>query len=366
MAVMSEDERWMQAALEMGARARRISPPNPSVGAVIVRDGRLIGAGHTQAVGGPHAEVMALRDAASHGESVAGATIYVTLEPCSHYGHTPPCAKALIEHGLARVVVAVLDPNPLVSGRGIRMLEAAGIVVTTGVCSEEASWLNRGFLKRMSTGLPWVRLKVAATLDGRTALSDGRSMWITGEQARADNQIWRAEAGAVLTGIGTIKSDNPQLNVRLADQHRQPLRVLVDKRCETPLTARVLEGGGVLIFAAADPEGRAEALRARGAEVVMLPDATGEHVDLMGLLHALAAREVNEVHLEAGSTLNGAFLLAGLVDEILLYTAPCFFGAGKSIAALPEPATPAEAERWKIWQTKLIGNDMRTILLRRK
>ena len=361
-----QDTEWMQRALSLAERARRLSPPNPSVGAMIVRDGRVLGEGFTQEVGGPHAEVMALRDAAARGENVEGATIYVTLEPCSHYGRTPPCAKTLIEHKMGRVVAAITDPNPAVAGRGLNMLKEAGIEVTLGVCASEAWYMNAGFLTRMSTGLPWVRLKVAATLDGRTALDDGRSAWITGEMAREDNQYWRGKAGAVVTGIGTVLADDPRMNVRLNDQKRFPLKVVLDTHLKCPTQARLFEDGQTLVVAAHDPENRAGALRARGAEVIFLPDETQQGVDLGKMLTLLAERSVNEVHLEAGAMLNGAFLEAGLVDEILLYTAPCLFGSGKPIATILEPETPGSALRWHLWEHKSVGNDLRTILLRRK
>ncbi len=360
------DQHWMRLALAEAARARPLSPPNPSVGAVIVRDGQLIGRGYTQQVGGPHAEVMALRDAKARGEPVEGATIYVTLEPCSHYGRTPPCAKALIEHKLARVVIAVMDPNPMVAGRGARMLREAGIEVVTGVCEDEAWHMNAGFLTRMRTGLPWVRLKVAATLDGRTALEDGRSMWITGEAAREDNQHLRAAAGAIVTGIGTVLADNPRMNVRLPGQKRFPLKVVVDSYLETPAGAALFDDGQTLIAAAADPDGRRAVLEAKGAEVIMPGADAAGHVDLGALLRELGRREVNEVHLEAGARLNGAFLEADLVDEIVIYTAPCFFGSGMPIAQIPAPAAPGEAPRWKILENSLVGEDMRTVLIRRK
>ncbi len=365
------DVRYMRLALEEAKKAWRLSPPNPSVGAVIVKDGEVIGLGHTQQTGGPHAEIMALRDAAEKGASVEGATIYVTLEPCSHYGRTPPCAKALIEHRLGRVVAALKDPNPLVAGRGLRMLAEAGIEVECGVCEAEAREVNVSFLTRMTRGTPWVRVKSAVTLDGRTALPDGRSQWITGAQAREDGHFWRGRAGAVLTGIGTVLADNPQLNVRLPDQVRQPMRVVVDARLETPPDAAIIAspGGRTLIAAAAEsgssPASRAEALRQAGAEVVRLPqaDAPGR-VDLKRLLLELASREVNEVHVEAGPRLSGAFIASGLADELLIYVAPCLFGAGLPPAVIPEPASPGEALRWRIADLARTGGDIRIICRR--
>lgn len=361
-----EDERWMRRALKNAEKAWRLSPPNPSVGAVIVRGGEVLGEGFTQQTGGPHAEVMALRDAAARGNDVRGAVIYVTLEPCSHYGRTPPCAKALIEHGLGRVVAAVLDPNPAVAGRGLRMIAEAGIPVTCGVLEHEARLANAGFLKRMTKGTPWVRLKVAATLDGRTALPDGRSFWITGEAARRDGQFWRARSGAVVTGIGTVLADDPQMTVRLSDQVRFPIRVVVDAKMETPVAAKILAGGGTVIVAAEDNPERRAALEAAGAEVIVLPDAAHpERVDLGKMLLLLGERAVNDVHLEAGAGLNGAFLAADLVDEIVLYTAPCFFGSGRPIASLPLPDSPGAAQRWQIDDTAKFDDDLRLILRRK-
>ena len=359
------DQRWMRRALALAEKARRIAPPNPAVGAVIVKDGEILGEGFTQETGGPHAEVMALRDAKAHGRDVRGATIYVTLEPCSHWGRTPPCALAIVEHRLGRVVAAVKDPNPLVAGRGLRMIEEAGIAVRAGVLEEEAWLANAGFLTRMTTGRPWVRMKCASTLDGRTALPDGRSFWITGEAARADGQYWRAVSGAVVTGIGTVLADDPQMTVRLPDQVRHPLRVVVDPRLETPATAKILQGGGTILVAAAESPRRAE-LEALGAEIWVLPDeADPSHVELGKMLDRLAARNVNEIHLEAGAGLNASFLNHRLVDEIVLYQAPCFFGTGLPIANLPNPDSPGSAERWTIGEVKKIGEDLRLILRRK-
>lgn len=366
------DEHFMALAIEEAKHAWRLSPPNPSVGAVIVRDGRIIARGFTQQAGGPHAEIMALRDAAAHGESVEGATVYVTLEPCSHYGRTPPCAKALIEARVGRVVAAVGDPNPQVHGRGLRMLEAAGIETRLGVLSEAARDVNVGFFSRMTRHRPWVRMKAAMTLDGRTAMSDGRSKWITGEAARMDGQYWRGRAGALLTGIGTVLADDPQMNVRLADQVRQPLRVVVDPFFKTPLDAKIIRStGGATVIAglrtqSTDVLQRQEALRAAGAEVLELPASADNNrrIDLDALLIELAAREVNEVHLEAGAGLNGAFLDADLVDELLIYEAPCFFGEGMGPALITPPASPGDARRWRIRSLSQVGEDFR-ILCRR-
>lgn len=362
------DGAWMDLALCEARKALSVSPPNPSVGAVIVRDGRLIGAGHTQRTGGPHAEVMALRSAFERGESVEGATVYVTLEPCSHYGRTPPCALALVGARVARVVSAVGDPNPKVHGRGLRMLEEAGIETRSGVREAEATEVNRSFLTRMTRGTPWVRVKTAVTLDGRTALPDGRSQWITGPDARADVQLWRARSGAVVTGVGTVIADDPQMNVRLPGQERQPLRVVVDPRLETPPSAKLFSspGGRVVLVAAADNPERRAALEAAGAEVEVIPNAERPgRVDLAALMRRLAEREVNEVHVEAGPRLSGAFLDAGIADEMLFYIAPCLFGAGLAPADVALPASPGEAPRWRVADLARAGADVR-ILLRRQ
>lgn len=326
------DDALMEEALALAKRAIGLSDPNPRVGCVIVSGGQLIGRGHTQAMGGPHAEAMALQEAVQRGANVRGATAYVTLEPCSHHGQTPPCCDALIAAGLARVVVAVQDPNPLVVGQGIARLRAAGIVVDLGLMADEAREINIGFFSRMLCGRPWVRVKAAVSVDGRSALSNGASQWITGEAARADGHAWRKRAGALLTGVGTVLADNPRLDVRLVATQRQPLRVIVDSGLATPLDARVLEApGDALIYAAAPGASTVSALRARGIELVLMPDSTGK-VDLKAVLHDLAARGVNELHVEAGPRLNGALASAALVDEWLVYMAPRLLGIGKDLA----------------------------------
>lgn len=369
MTFSESDQAHMRRALELAHEARPISPPNPSVGCVIVgRDGEVIGEGFTQEAGGPHAEVCAMRNARARGCDLEGATVYVTLEPCSHYGRTPPCALALVEAKVARVVAALKDPNPLVAGRGLGMLEAAGIKTECGLL-EEAAWSeNAGFLTRMTRGTPWVRMKVAATLDGRTAFPDGRSQWITGPGAREDGQKSRSFAGAVLTGIGTVLSDDPQMNVRLPGVVRQPLRVVVDSKLRTPVDAKVITspGGEVWVVGAVENAQRRAALEALGVRVLMLPDA--EHpgrVDLHALMRALGEAFVNEVHVEAGATLNGALLEADLVDEILLYQAPCLFGDGRPVAETALPGAPGAARRWRtVSADVLAGGDIRIICRR--
>lgn len=341
------DHRQGSRALELAARALCLSNPNPRVGCVIWNaDGQVIGEGHTQRAGGPHAEVMALRDAQSRGVSTVGATAFVTLEPCSHHGRTPPCCDALVAADLARVVVACTDPNPLVAGRGIERLRAAGIAVDIlpgeDPLARAARELNIGFLSRMVRGQPWVRMKMAASLDGTTALNNGVSQWITGEAARADGHAWRARACAVLTGIGTVLEDDPMLDVRLVDTPRQPHLVVVDSRLETPPGARLFQPPAhglarqVLVYHALDEataRERGAALVAKGATLVALPGPGGK-VDLAALLRDLAAREVNELHLEAGHKLNGSFLRERLVDECLLYLAPRLLGTGQGLSNL--------------------------------
>ena len=352
----------MQDALSLAADAIGLSDPNPRVGCVITAaDGRVVGRGSTQEAGGPHAEVMALRDAAARGEDVRGATVHVSLEPCAHHGRTPPCCDALVAAGVGRVVVAVEDPNPLVGGQGAARLRAAGIAVETGVLADAARELNIGFFSRMQRGRPWVRLKAAVSLDGRTALENGVSQWITGPAARADGHAFRKRAGAVLTGFGTVREDDPRLDVRLVATARQPLRVIVDSRLETPATARILEPPGtVLVYAAIDDPAREAVLTARGAEIARLP---GPHakVDLAGLLADLGRRGVNELHVEAGPKLNGSFVREGLVDEFLVYVAPKLLGVGRDLAAFGPLATMAGAIALRFVDVTPIGPDLRIV-----
>ena len=353
----------MQEALDLATLAIGVSEPNPRVGCLIVGpDGRVIGRGHTQQAGGPHAEVMALRDAAARGERVEGATAYVSLEPCSHHGRTPPCSEALVAARLARVVIAVEDPNPLVAGQGAARLRAAGIAVETGLCAERARELNIGFFSRMRRGKPWVRLKAAMSLDGRTALADGTSQWITGEAARTDGHAWRRRAGAVLTGVGTVLEDDPRLDVRHVPTACQPLRVIVDSRLDMPLDARILQPpGAVLVYAAEPREERLRAFEAAGIAVARLPSATGK-VDLSAMLTDLArGREINELHVEAGHKLNGSFVREGLVDEWLLYVAPRLIGAGRELAVLGPLATLDEAIALRYTDIARIGDDVRIL-----
>jgi len=324
----------MHEALALAHAAIGLSEPNPRVGCVITAaDGRVLGRGHTQQAGGPHAEVVALQDLQQRGGTAAGAIVHVTLEPCAHHGRTPPCCDALIAAGVARVVMAIEDPNPLVAGQGAARLRAAGIAVEPGPLAVEARELNIGFFSRMQRGRPWVRLKAAVSLDGRTALNNGASQWITSTEARTDGHAWRKRAGAVLTGVGTVLDDDPRLDVRLVDTARQPLRVIVDSRLETPAAARILDAPGrVLIYAAAPDQARAAALRERGAEIAVCAGAHAK-VDLAAMLADLAARGINELHVEAGHKLNGSFVREGLVDEFLIYMAPKLLGVGRELAA---------------------------------
>ena len=353
----------MREALALAERAIGVSDPNPRVGCVVVRDRTVVGRGHTQHAGGAHAEVMALADAAARGADVRGATVHVTLEPCVHHGRTPPCADALVATGVGRVVIALRDPNPLVSGKGAARLAAAGIAVEWNDAAAAASReLNVGFVSRMERGRPWLRMKVAVSLDGRSALADGTSQWITGTAARADGHAWRKRAAAVLTGVGTVRDDDPRLDVRLVETVRQPLRVIVDSRLETPPTARILAPPGeVLVYAAIDDRARRSALEAHGAEVALAPSPSGK-VDLAAMVADLGRREINELHVEAGEKLNASLLAAGLVDELLVYVAPKLLGDGRGLAALPPLARLDDALGFAFVDVARIGDDLRLLL----
>ena len=352
----------MHDALALALHAIGLSEPNPRVGCVITApDGRVLGRGHTQQAGGPHAEVMALRDLQARGESARGATAWVTLEPCSHHGRTPPCCDALIEAGLARVVMALEDPNPLVAGQGAARLRAAGIDVQVGPLADEARELNIGFFSRMQRGRPWVRLKAAISLDGRTALENGASQWITGAPARTDGHAWRKRAGAVLTGVGTVRDDDPRLDVRLVTTAHQPLRVVIDSKLDTPASARILAPPGrVLVYAAQADAQRSTALTERGAEVALMPGATGK-VDLALVLADLAARGINELHVEAGHKLNGSFVREGLVDEFLIYIAPRLLGTGRELAAFGPLQALSDSVALRFVSVTPVGDDLRII-----
>lgn len=354
------DERLMQRALDLASQAMNLSAPNPRVGCVLTDpQGRLLGEGHTQAAGQAHAEVMALRAAQAHGLSTHGATAYVTLEPCAHQGRTGPCCEALSAAGVARVVVACTDPNPLVSGRGLAHLRAQGIAVELGLLAQQAQELNLGFFSRMTRQRPWVRMKFAASLDGQTALGNGVSQWITSPQARADGHAWRARACAVLTGIGTIKADDPLLDVRALDTPRQPTLVVLDSRWETPASARLWRPKrSVWVYGAQPNPPAQQALSDLGAEVRCRPNPQGK-VDLDALLYDLGQHEINELHIEAGHLLNGSFLRAGLVDELLIYLAPKMLGSGQGMARLPEFTDLGQVPDFEWVDCVRVGPDLR-------
>ena len=360
------DHKFMSQALAEAAKSLYLSNPNPRVGCVVVKGGKPIGRGHTQRLGGAHAEVQALADVRAHGFDPEGSTVYVTLEPCSHTGRTPPCVDALIAAKPALVIAAMSDPNPLVAGKGLELLRAGGIEVRCGLLQAEAEILNRGFISRMTRGLPWVRLKIAASLDGKTALTDGTSQWITGPLARVDGHHWRAQACAVLTGVGTVKEDNPTLNVRDVETERQPWRIIVDSKLETPITSKVFENlhqsGVILVCGKLDtPETKksAKAFEARGIEVLPLPNAN-DKVDLPKLFTYLAQdREMNDIHVEAGFKLNGSLLRENCVDELLLYYAPFLMGEGSGVANISPLTTLDERQDWQILDQAIFGPDMR-------
>ena len=362
MPLTESDIHWMSLALTWAEKAMYITTPNPRVGCVIVNaQGVLLGAGHTQIAGQAHAEIMALRDAKQQGHDLASSTAYVTLEPCSHQGHTGPCCDALIQAGLARVVVAVQDPNPQVSGNGIARLRQAEIQVDVGVLESKARSLNLGFFKRMIQGTPWIRLKVAASLDGQTALSNGVSQWITSAAARQDGHAWRARACVVLTGIGTVLEDDPHLNVRDVDTPRQPTLVIVDSKLETPLDAKLWQTQRkVWIYCAKEDADRKSALEAKGALVTCLPNAQGK-VDLRAMQKDLGQRNINEVHIEAGFKLNGSLLAAGVVDELLVYLAPLLIGQGLGMANLGPFEALTQTLKLDIQNVTPVGDDIRLI-----
>ena len=352
------DHEFMARALRLAEHGLFSTSPNPRVGCVIVKDGLVVGEGWHHRAGEAHAEINALQAA---GEAAGGATAYVTLEPCSHHGRTPPCAEALIAARVGRVVAAMQDPNPQVAGEGLAQIRQAGIRVECGLLASEAQELNVGFVARMTRGRPWLRMKMAASLDGKTALQNGVSQWITGPAARQDGHRWRARACAILTGIGTVRDDDPQLNVRGVDTSRQPLKVVVDSRLELSLDAQVLRDGNVLVAAAVDDAARVAALRQLGADVVFLP-GPGDKVDLLALMLELGRRGINEVHAEAGFKLNGSLLQAGLVDELLLYLAPCLIGdAARGMFNLP-PLESLDGKRSLVMRdARLVGTDLRLL-----
>ncbi len=365
-AFSADDLGCMHHALRLAEGALYRTSPNPRVGCVIVNHGHVLGEGATEAAGLRHAEIVALDDARDRGHAVRGATVYVTLEPCAHFGRTPPCADALVAAGVARVVAAVRDPNPKVDGGGLARLAAAGIRTECGLLENAARELNLGFFSRFERGRPWVRLKAAASLDGITALPNGQSQWITGPAARADGHHWRARACAVLTGIGTVRDDDPQLTVRHVATPRQPVRVVVDSRLELPPTARLLqvEPHKVWVAHALPPEQaepRARVLRELGAQIIAMPvdAAKPGKTDLHALLRELAARDIGELHVEAGARLNASLLNAGLVDELLLYLAPRLLGQGTGIAPFGPLQAVADGLRLHGLHIEPLGEDWR-------
>ena len=366
----------MHRALALAKEGLWLTSPNPRVGCVITApDGQVLGQGHTQRAGGPHAEIMALHDAQARGLDVKGATAWVTLEPCAHHGRTGPCCDALAAAGIGRVVCALTDPNPKVSGQGLARLQALGVHTETLAPQHDiaiqARELNIGFFSRMERSRPWVRMKIAASLDGQTALQNGQSQWITSEPARSDGHAWRARACAVLTGIGTVLEDNPRLDVRGHDVPRQPHLVIVDSRLETPLDARLFETLGTgdlarkiwIYTAATGADSKRQALEKKGATVI---DMAGPHgkVDLAAMLLDLARREINELHLEAGHKLNGSFIREGLADELLLYLSPQLLGPGQGMANLPALTDLSGSVKLAFHAVDRIGPDLRLLLRR--
>jgi diaminohydroxyphosphoribosylaminopyrimidine deaminase / 5-amino-6-(5-phosphoribosylamino)uracil reductase len=372
----------LDCALAQAQKASHVSPPNPAVGCILVsKTGTPIGQGHTQAAGGAHAEVMAIRDAVARGESTLGATAYVTLEPCSHFGRTPPCCNALIEAKVAKVVIAILDPNPLVAGKGVELLEKAGVVVEIlpvehpqAIAAKE---LMIGFFSRMVRKTPWVRLKIAASLDGKTALPNGQSKWITSNEARDDGHVWRARAGAILTGVGTVLADDPKLDVRASPlqlTQRQPHLVIVDSHLRTPIASQLftttniaaqptkLKNRDIFIYTNSNDLAKRKALEQRGATVIVLPNSEeSDKADLTAMMHDLAKREINELHVEAGATLNGALISAGLVDEFLIYLAPKLLGSGRGLANFGLLSDLSKATTIDFHSVEKIGPDLRIL-----
>lgn len=351
------DRGYMTRALALAERGLYTTTPNPRVGCVIVSAGQIVGEGWHVAAGGSHAETAALADARDKGHDVRGATLYATLEPCNRHGRTPACVDAVLAAGIARVVAAMRDPNPAQSDGALRLRDA-GVRVDIGLCAGEAEALNVGFVSRMTRGLPWVRTKIAATLDGRTALANGESRWITGAAARADGHAWRARACAIVTGVGTVLHDDPQLTVRDVPTTRQPLRVVVDRDADSPPDARVLAGGNALLVTAGAVNGRWPP----GVETIALPNADGR-VDLAAMMRELARRDINEVHVEAGAKLNGALLRAGLVDELVVYLAPSIVGEpARGMFEFPAPLESLAARVPLEWvSVDRVGADVRIV-----
>jgi diaminohydroxyphosphoribosylaminopyrimidine deaminase/5-amino-6-(5-phosphoribosylamino)uracil reductase len=350
------DFSFMAQALRLAGKGLYTATPNPRVGCVVVKDGAVVGEGWHRRAGEPHAEANALTAAGAH---AAGATAYVTLEPCNHHGRTPPCSDALIAAGVSRVVVALRDPNAQVAGDGVGKLRAAGIAVETGVLESQARELNIGFVSRATRGRPWLRIKIASGMDGKTALENGASQWITSPEARRDAHHWRARSCAIMTGIGTLNEDDPRLTVRDVETTRQPLRIVVDSRLRIPVTARILEQGNVLVASAVDDREKIARLADRGAEVVVLPDAYGK-VDLAQLATELGRRELNEVMTEAGINLHSALLRAGVIDELLFYVAPVLLGErGRGMFDLGDLTQMDQTLKLALSEVRQVGPDLR-------
>ena len=354
------DHQFMARALRLAARGLNTTSPNPRVGCVIVRDDAIVGEGWHERAGEPHAEIHALRSA---GERAFGATAYVTLEPCNHTGRTQPCTRALIDAGIKRVVAAMIDPNPLVAGKGLKALSDAGLETSTGLLEAAAEALNRGFVSRMKRHRPWFTMKIAASLDGRTALHNGKSQWITGEEARRDGHTWRARACAILTGIGTVSDDNPRLTVRAVDTNRQPKKILIDSRLEVSMDAAIFDGTPTLVFCAVDDAEKTSRLADRNATVIALPDGN-DKVDLAAMAKALGKLEINEVLIEAGTKLNGSLLRSNMVDELLVYIAPHVLGdTARGMFGIPEIAELSQRYPIHFQDVCQIGADIRITAL---
>ncbi|HEV2110293.1 MAG TPA: bifunctional diaminohydroxyphosphoribosylaminopyrimidine deaminase/5-amino-6-(5-phosphoribosylamino)uracil reductase RibD [Gammaproteobacteria bacterium] len=356
------DHASMAEALRLAERGLYTTDPNPRVGAVVVKDGKIIGRGFHRKAGEAHAEVLALKEA---GAAAQGATLYVTLEPCSHHGKTPPCADAVIAVNIARVVAAMTDPNPLVSGNGFERIKGAGIAMAQGLMEAEARALNPGFISRMTRGRPWVRSKLAVSLDGRTALADGESKWISGEASRQDVHRWRARSSAVLTGIGTLLKDDPTLNVRLEGEWRQPLKIVIDPNLSTPPDAKIFKQNpdSVYIATTVDDEEEHELLNNVGANIHVFPEKAGGMMDMKLVLETLAELECNEVLVEAGAGMNGPLLAAGLIDELIVYMAPNVLGdTARGMFSLPPLAGMDQRREFEVTDLRKIGNDLRLML----
>ncbi len=353
------DQQFMSKVIELASRGKSSTHPNPRIGCVIVKEGEVVGRGWHRAAGEPHAEIEALRDA---GEAARYSTVYVNMEPCCHQGRTPPCTDSLILAGVARVVASMSDPNPQVAGGGFQVLREAGVDVDIGLLESEARWLNRGFIKRMNTGQPWVKVKIGATLDGRTATGSGESKWITCEAARADVQTRRSYSSAILTGIGTVVADDPRLNVRLEDAVRQPLRVVVDSHLRLAPDARIVgDDGLLLVFAANDDAERRARLEEAGVEVMVAPDEDGR-VDLGEVFRELALRECNELFVESGHKLSGKLLELGLVDELVLYYAASILGnSARGMFDIDGIEKLADSLQFEYHDIQQIGSDIRAI-----